>query len=849
MPTAFAAPPAASAALTGLPPLVVLQAPRGYGKTTTVSAWLRRPELPDHDLVWLTVPASAAGREQLWSLVLGGLDGDDPPPGPGPVHGPGAVPGPGPETVAAALAGRRRHLVLVLDSYERQPDHAVDSELVQLAQTVERLHLVVLTRTPRPLLPLALAAPDAVVLGPRDLALGPAEVLALTAGLGRPLTAAAAERLSAGLAGWPGAIRVALLSGDVTETGTIVTDPAGLAAYLRVVLGDLEIGPAAVDVLTALAVSESFTPATVEELLDGSERAQVESVLGRMLVAGLLRQVPGERSRFAYSPLLRAATLHILREDAPARHRALHARAAERARDADDATGALRHAIESEDPGLLACVLTQFWRRYVRDDLPRLRAALALLPEPDAVGEPPVLAALRSQVRPTEQPRWFLDALRSGLPVIAPGSSAVAVASPAPATPGLPAALVGVGTGLLAAGELLAAAHSFYEAVRQATSAARALLAEAGSGLAVALVLLGHLEAAQRWQEWATRRPTGASAGGLPGDVAGSPSAGGLGGDVAGSAPGPAPVTAELAAPGPLTEVGRLAVPALTALDRLEEIALPQVPPRLADADRWLEIVLVYVWALQGLHGGRVSESLLGLERYRVQTPTAPALADVLLTAVQVDLCIAAEEYPRAGELLAATAAVGQPWWRAARARLDLFLGEDERALSRTEGLERMAPVLCRTALRLALVRVVAAHRTGRRAVAADALHLATAVAEQTGMLRPFVLVPRGDLEAVAATMQPGAPGQTISALAADDGPLPRVAQAAPLSAREIRVLRELATGRPVAVIARRLYVSESTVKTQMRSIYRKLGVHSREDAVRAGRRLRLVPAAAGEGR
>ncbi|QTE28220.1 helix-turn-helix domain-containing protein [Pengzhenrongella sicca] len=53
-----------------------------------------------------------------------------------------------------------------------------------------------------------------------------------------------------------------------------------------------------------------------------------------------------------------------------------------------------------------------------------------------------------------------------------------------------------------------------------------------------------------------------------------------------------------------------------------------------------------------------------------------------------------------------------------------------------------------------------------------------------------------------------------------------------PLTARELLVLRYLSSDATLAEIAARLFVTRNTVKTQVRSVYRKLGVSSRSDAL-----------------
>ena len=62
-----------------------------------------------------------------------------------------------------------------------------------------------------------------------------------------------------------------------------------------------------------------------------------------------------------------------------------------------------------------------------------------------------------------------------------------------------------------------------------------------------------------------------------------------------------------------------------------------------------------------------------------------------------------------------------------------------------------------------------------------------------------------------------------------------------PLSPRERLILRSLDEDRTLAQIAAELYVSRNTVKTQVQSVYRKLGVTRRADAVAAAHALELV--------
>jgi LuxR family maltose regulon positive regulatory protein len=62
-----------------------------------------------------------------------------------------------------------------------------------------------------------------------------------------------------------------------------------------------------------------------------------------------------------------------------------------------------------------------------------------------------------------------------------------------------------------------------------------------------------------------------------------------------------------------------------------------------------------------------------------------------------------------------------------------------------------------------------------------------------------------------------------------------------PLSERELQVLRMLATNLTSTEIADELYISPSTVRSHIKSIYSKLDVHRRYDAVERARALDLI--------
>lgn len=116
----------------------------------------------------------------------------------------------------------------------------------------------------------------------------------------------------------------------------------------------------------------------------------------------------------------------------------------------------------------------------------------------------------------------------------------------------------------------------------------------------------------------------------------------------------------------------------------------------------------------------------------------------------------------------------------------------------------------------------------------------AAAVPAMLGPNAPMVPAQRGDAPIDPATGRPMVawPGNEAQVGVADPAPTGRRLT---LTERELQVLRGMADGKSNAEIGRELFVSEDTVKTHARRLFRKLGARDRAHAVAAGFRAGLV--------
>ena len=115
-------------------------------------------------------------------------------------------------------------------------------------------------------------------------------------------------------------------------------------------------------------------------------------------------------------------------------------------------------------------------------------------------------------------------------------------------------------------------------------------------------------------------------------------------------------------------------------------------------------------------------------------------------------------------------------------------------------------------------------------------LEEAIQLARETGYVRVLL-----DIPGLAELLPDLAPLRESAAQAA---PRPAPRSDAVLTEQEVRVLALLATDRTYREIADELVISVNTVRTHVRNIYKKLSVGRRNHAIRAARRLGLLPPA-----
>lgn len=280
----------------------------------------------------------------------------------------------------------------------------------------------------------------------------------------------------------------------------------------------------------------------------------------------------------------------------------------------------------------------------------------------------------------------------------------------------------------------------------------------------------------------------------------------------------------------------------LQALDRLDLAAAGKAAATIAGQvhrnDWWA--YHAYVRAMHALHLGAAADALQCVDAARADHPDwhMPPAAGALLTAAEADALMALGRGNLAASLLAQ-----QPdhsYLRVARARFALLIGDSVAAirLAMDSAWERGA--LARHRHEMLLIKAVAAHRVGD-ASAQEALRLAVGCMRTSGALRPFTTVPREELREIGKDVVGFAQMLDEPALVGAVEVFPHTIDLISLTRRELALLESIAAGLSIQQAANAVGISYSTVRTQQRSLYRKLGVENQADAVAMGRLIGVI--------
>jgi LuxR family transcriptional regulator, maltose regulon positive regulatory protein len=387
-------------------PLTLLAAPPGSGKTVLLALWAASGRAPGR-VAWVTVDPGDDDPTRFWAHVLAALRESGAVPPDGPLAGLDPPPKEGVERFLALLINGLAELatpvVLVLDDLHEAAGPGVPAGLrFLLRHGPPQLRLVVATRADPPLsLHRLRVAGRLGEIRAVELAFTPAEAGELLAGLGVDLPDGELEALWKRTEGWVAGLRLAALSlRGHPDPGRFVAEFAGddraVAGYL--VEEVLARQPAAVQAfLLRTCVAERLSGGLADALTgrDDGDRLLARLERDHAFTVGL---GPG-RSWYRYHPLFAELLRAELRHGRPDEVPELHRRAATWHAANGLVAEAVRHALAGGDLDGAAGLLTAHWFAMLVDgEQATLRELLGRLPA-QRVRKDPELRAVAAIVR------------------------------------------------------------------------------------------------------------------------------------------------------------------------------------------------------------------------------------------------------------------------------------------------------------------------------------------------------------------------------------------------------------------------------------------------------------------
>ncbi|WP_329407717.1 LuxR C-terminal-related transcriptional regulator [Streptomyces sp. NBC_00704] len=862
-------------------PLTMVNGPAGAGKTLLAADWAAARETP---VAWLTTDAAGQKPGVFWAYLLEALrtSGMPLPAGIGCPADAGRAPPTLLARLAAELSALDRPVVVVLDEYDRVTDPEIAEQLeFVLHHAGDGLRLVLVTRT-EPLLPLHRyrAAGALTEIRGAELAFTCEEAAALLELHGLRLPEPATRGLVERTRGWAAGLRLcALAARESPDPQTYLkefeADRTSVADFLLAEVLRRQPAPTQ-DLLLRVSVLDRFRPDLVNAL---TGRTDAEPILAGLCRANAFVEHL-EQDWYRLHPLFGEILRAHLRVRAPGLETELHRRAARWLRDSGSLTETLGHGAAAGDWQFTADALVDdlaigwLFAGLRTDELGELFSRMG----PEAAGPAAELVRAARELGRHEVDRGLghLRRAEQGLSAVSAGTATTAGAAaglgerlagaPGPVTGwgppgGEPAQAQARLTWALL--EALAARLTGAPARAElAATAAETLRGEVPAHLLdrhpeLLALLLAHLGSARLWAgrfEDAHAALTGA-AGTVPGAstaLAREDSLGRLAlidyldGRLAG---------AERTARAALTEteryglpqasgsgMGRLVLAAVAVerddLDRAQAFLAEAAQPHPALLDPVMEAGRAIATARLQLARGDIGAALATAERTvpaAVASPWAEGQTALVVSAAHL-----ADGRPETAVKVLRALHGATPACTVAAARAELAAGRPPAAidlLDRMSPGDRGGPAVTVRAL---LVRAQAADAAGDRAAASRLVALALREARHDGLRRPFTEAgPWIRPFLGTSTSRGGTADAHGRGVRPSDGPPPPLVEE--LTGRELDVLRRLALTMSTQEIAADLYLSVNTVKTHLKSAYRKLSAGRRNEAVRRAREQGLL--------
>jgi LuxR family transcriptional regulator, maltose regulon positive regulatory protein len=884
--------------------VTLMTGPPGAGKTVAAAQWAAaRPA--NRRAAWVTLDEADAEPGRFWPYVAAALSRAG-----ATTSGKAASPsdiGPAdiPHWISAALRTGGEPMVLILDDVHVLPDGDVLAGLDELIKHEPAGLRLLLAGRCAPALALAKlrVAGELTDIGAAELACTSEEIAAYFAMLDMRLGPAERADVLRHTEGWLAGLRLTALGTQAGEAGA----QAMAADYLQdEVLSELP--PQVRHFMLRTCLTGSVPADLARDLTGDTGAARLLEQLSREV--GLVEAVLPDAGEYRYHPMLRAVLTADLRRELPDEVPVLqrrvarwHASRGEVLEAVEAAVGVgdwefgrqvLRDAgpavmLSAAGPGLEAALGDMQAEHMVGDEMRAVGIAAARLWQGDADGAVPHLehaeAGLsRLAVEEREHLRLWLAALRvlykSTVARAEPGwlDTEWSLASRAHqrlrggrAHQALGVLWLALGFAALREFESQQARSALLHAGSQLSAGGLLALRErARSWEAVAAALYGDLAAATRLAATVADGPHGRDGDLIP-VLALARAAVSLARDEPDAA-GSQLDAADLAAmaPRPAGE------PSIAVVSGRMRTRLAIAEGNLAGARglvRWLTEAAAGAVVAGTVGTGTVGTGTVGTDTMAAGASDARWSGALTLIAVlDAEISLAGGERDRARATLASVTGVlagqaetgqaetGRPGTEPVRpevavcqARLLIADEDDKGALIMVEPLLADAAGTCSIADRIAalLTAVVAHRRLGQLTDAAELLAEALALAEPDDASGPFVAAGAQVRSALTVLLSPSSRCAGFASRILDrfDGRLPRPASAQPaalLTDSELAVLRFLPSHMTNQEIAESLFLSINTIKTHLSSVYRKLGVVNRRQAIAQGRRLELLLRPAG---